>query len=111
MNINQIIETTLGEVTEHIWPAVCPDAEAPDKYIVYNSDIETPGLYAEDRDENWVCHMQIHLYTRENYLKDKKIIKEKLRVAGFILEDIETLYEKNSRYHHICFECSIEEGE
>lgn len=109
MNINQIVEAALTGITDHIWPAVCPEAEPPDKYIVYNPIMETPGLYAEDQDENWVYDMQIHLYTRENYLQDKKQIKEKLRNAGFVLDNIETLYEKDSGYYHICFECSIEE--
>lgn len=109
MSVNQVIEDALSSVSENIWPLKCPDASPPDKYIVYNSDIDTPGYYADDTDEEWVQHMQIHLYTKFNFIADRKEIRERLRSAGFTMTAIETFEEKGSGYHHLCFECYIEE--
>lgn len=110
MNVNQTIETALKDfVNNKIWPMVCPEDSPPSKYIVYNPEIEEPGFFAEDEDQEWVQHMQVHLYTKENYVKIRKDIRKSLRAAGFIITGIVTMYDAG--YHHLCFECSIEEEE
>lgn len=110
MSVNSIIETALKEVVNNkIWPMVCPDESPPEKYIVYNPEIEEPGFFADDEDQEWIQHMQIHLYTKGNYIKLRKDIRKKLKEAGFTVTDITTVYD--SGYNHLCFECYIEEVE
>ena len=109
MSVNQIIEQALKDVTEHIWPMCCPDDSPPDKYIVYNPELEKAALYADDVDEAWIQYMQIHLFTKGNYLANRKTIRKALRNAGFTLTGIDAFYEKDSGYNHLCFECYIEE--
>ena len=94
MNINQKIEETLGGITKNIWPMCCPLQKPPEKYIVYNPEIEEPGYHADDLDCEWVQHMQIHLFTKKNYVNDRKAIKNLLKDTG---------------YYHLCFECYTEE--
>lgn len=109
MNINQIIEGALSDVTENIWPLFCPEARAPDEYIVYNPELEEAGYFADDADQEWTDHMQIHLFTKKNFIKKKKEIKEQLKSVGFLVTGIETLYEKDTKYYHLIFLCSIDE--
>lgn len=109
MNVNQLIEHALGTVTDDIWPLCCPGDSQPEKYIVYNPELEKPGLHADDSDQDWIAYMQVHLYTKSNYIDDKKKIKKNLQSAGFTLTSIDTLYEKDSGYIHLCFSCYIEE--
>lgn len=109
MNINQTIEEALKDVTEDIWFLCCPREQPPDAYIVYNPELEEPGYYADDEDQDWIASMQIHLFAKGNYFAMKKEIIEKLRKAGFILMDIQSLYEKDSGFFHVIFSCWKEE--
>lgn len=109
MNVNQMIESALAEITENIWPLCCPEDSLPEKYIVYNPELDMPGYYADDKDEDWIQYMQIHLYTKNNFLKDREVIRERLRENDFVVTGIETFYEKSTGYNHLCFECYIEE--
>ena len=48
-----------------IYPLTYPyDESKPDIYIVYNPELDTPGLYADDEDQEWMQYMQIHLYKK-----------------------------------------------
>lgn len=110
MSINKIIENAVGDlVSGNIWPLCCPLDSPPDCYIVYNPELEEPGLYADDEDCDWVHYMQVHLYTKGNYINLRKTIRSALRNAGFSVTGIETLYEKDTKYYHLCFECWMEE--
>ncbi len=55
--------------------------------------------------------MQIHLFEKGNYMQMRRDIRSALRNAGFEMMGIETMYEKDTGYHHLCFECWIEEDE
>lgn len=110
MNVNQLIEETLKEITPHIWPLCAPNDSLPDIYIVYAPEIEKPELYADDEDGEWVHYMRVNLFQKkESYLENRKKIRKKLREAGFTLTDILTFYENDTGYYHLCFECYIEE--
>ena len=87
MNVNQKIENTLGVITENIWPLCCPYESPPGKYIVYNPEIDSAECFADDEDQEWTLHMQIHLYTREDYMDDRKTIRKLLRKAGFTVKN------------------------
>ncbi len=110
MNVNQKIEQALSGVVTEIYPLTYPyDESKPDIYIVYNPELDTPGFYADDEDQEWMQYMQIHLYKKGNYIEKRKEIKEKLRENGMVVTDIETMYEKDGGYNHLCFSCYVEE--
>mgnify|MGYP005783269167 CR=1 FL=1 len=112
MNVNQKIETALEPlIGSAIWPLRCPSDLKPEKYIVYNPELEEPGYHADDEDQEWVHYMQIHLFEKGNYMQMRRDIRSALRNAGFEMMGIETMYEKDTGYHHLCFECWIEEDE
>lgn len=111
MSENQIIENALRGIVDSIWPLCCPEDESPEEYIVYNTEFEKPELYAGDEDSEWNHYMQIHLFTKKNYIKKRKEIRKKLQESGFMVTEIRTMYEKESKYYHLCFSCSIEEME
>lgn len=109
MTVNQLIETALREIVPDIWPLCCPEERPPDEFIVYNPEIEEAVLYGDNEDLEWACYMQVHLYTRNDYSEQRIRIRKALRKAGFMVTDIETMYEKDSKYYHLCFSCNIEE--
>ena len=110
MSVNTVIETALKDVVDgKIWPMVCPDDSTPEKYIVYNPEIEEPAIFADDEDQEWIQHIQIHLFIQGNYIQMRKEIRNKLKEAGFTVTDITTTYDNG--YNHLCFECYIEEVE
>ena len=112
MNVNQKIENALsGIVGGDIWPMKCPYDSPPDTYIVHNPEYEEPGYHADDEDQAWIHYMQVHLFAKGNYLNLRSRIRSALRDAGFILTRIEPMYEKDTGYNHLCFECWIEEEE
>ena len=110
-SINSRIEEALREVTDNIWPLCCPYEHPPDFYIVYNPETESPGLYADNEDQNWIQSMQVHLYTKSDYTKPRRKIRKLLRENGMTVTDITTLYEKDTRYNHLCFSFQAEELE
>ena len=97
MSVNAKIEAALNECCSNIWPVVCPDVHPPEEYIVYNLE--------------WTHYMQIHFFTKKNYISKRKEIRRLLRSAGFTMTDINTEYEKNTKYFHLIFSCYIEESE
>ncbi len=111
MSINQKIEHALEGITKNIWPLCCPSDSPPDCYIVYNPEIESPGYYADDKDQEWIQNMQIHLFMKGNYTKLRKEIRSTLKRKGFVVTGIETMLEKETGYYHLCFECYDEEGQ
>lgn len=110
MNVNETIEGALAGTVPDIWPLICPQEHPPEEYIVYNPELEEAALFADNQDREWVQHMQVHYFTKGNYIKKRGDIRRALREAGFLVTDITTLHEKDSGYHHLCFSCSIEEN-
>lgn len=109
MNVNQKIEEALSPLIKKIWPMYCPEDPKPDLYAVYNSELDEVGLFGDDQDEEWVHHMQVHLFTKKDYMEIRSQIRERLRAAGFTMTNIATFYESDTEYYHLCFECWIEE--
>lgn len=109
MSVNEILEETLSGVVKQVWPLCCPEETPPEEYIVYNPEIEEASLYGDNKDLEWVQYMQVHLFTKKNYIKKRREIRKVLRKNGFIVTDIETMYENDSKYYHLCFSCYIEE--
>lgn len=111
MSINEKIEGSLKNISEHIWPIKCPLEKQPEEYIVYNPELEEAGVFADNRDLEWNHYMQIHLFTKKNYIEKRKKLRNALRENEFMVTDITTLYEKDTGYYHLCFSCWTEETE
>ena len=113
MNVNQKIETALSEmVSGNIWPLSCPLETPPSEYIVYNPELEKAAVFGDDEDLDWVQRMQVHWFKKGtskkpvNYIKPRSEIREKLKEADLIVTEIETFFENDTGYTHLCFSCS-----
>lgn len=103
MNINTIL-LGLREVTGL---EVEPDAytgSAPE-YITFHYADERTELYADDRPIADTAYIQVHLFTPGNYMIKKRIIRDYLEEKGFTGVSIQSLYESETKLHHIVFEC------
>ena len=109
MSVNQKIEEALSPIVSNIWPMHCPKSPKPDLYIVYNPELESAETFGDDQDEEWVQYMQVHLFIKGNYIDLRAKIRSRLRNAGFTVTNIQTFYESDTGYNHLCFECWIEE--
>lgn len=109
MSVNEKIEQALKGVTASIWLLVCPEERKPNEYIVYNPVLEEALSYADDEDQEWVQYMQVHLFAKGNYTRKRKEIRRRLRTAGFVVTDIDIMYENDTGYYHLAFSCHIEE--
>ena len=111
MNVNQILESALNPICANVWPITCLDDNGPAESITYNPEYEAAGTYADDQDQGWIHYMQVHFFTKKNYIKKRREIRQALRQAGFLVTEIATSYERESRYYHLTFSCYIEESE
>lgn len=110
MSLNQKIEQLLSAVATEIWPDSCPEEIPPDEYIVYKIK-EEAVLYADNRDEEWGYFVDVHYFSKGNYISAKNKIRKLLRENDFIVTDIETLHESGTGYHHVIVSCNTEESE
>lgn len=120
MTTNAKINKALSEIVNgNIWAMSCPLEQPGDEYIVYNPELESAELFADDTMLEWVDYMQIHYFVRksgeskkpENYIKKKNEIRAALCSADFCVEDITVLYEKDTGYTHVAFSVSCEQDE
>lgn len=116
MSVNQKIEAILSDLAkENIWPLSCPLEALPEEYIVYNPELEAPEDFGDDKDLSWMHYMQIHWFRKNdsgkpvNYIGMRKKIRNLLRSAGITISEIQTFFEKDTGYTHLCFSCSIME--
>ncbi len=117
MNVNQKINGALSAIVDgNIWSLSCPEETPPDTYIVYNQELEKPEDFGDDRELEWGQYMQVHWFKRGmskkkpvNYLATKKEIRKQLISAGFCISGIETFFEQDTGYTHLCFLCNITE--
>ncbi len=110
MTVNQKIERALSNmVNGNIWPLVCPLETPPDVWITYLSELDVPEDFGDDKDLEWVHHMQVHWFKKGlvNYFPVRKEIRKALQAAGFTIEDIIYMYEKDTKTTHLVFTCSI----
>lgn len=80
-------------------------------YIVYNEEDERGVLHGDDMPQQMSVWWQVHLFAPEkyNYADMKRKLRNYLLAAGFLLEDIATLFEKETSTVHVVISCSIEE--
>lgn len=88
-------------------------AGVKDTYIVYNEEYEQPVDFGDNESNTTVMWWQVHIFAPKNtdFRKNKKKAVEALKEKGFVITDIRTLYEKETRTIHVVIYCHIEESE
>lgn len=81
-------------------------------YIVYNEEDERGGLDADNMPQEMIVRWQVHLFMplNQNYGRMKRKIRNLLLSAGFYLEDITTLKEKETQTVHVTISCALSEN-
>lgn len=110
MSINAKVEKALSGIVPNIWLFICPDERPPDEYVTYNPAIDVPVEFGDNKDLVWTNYLQVHFFTKKNYIKKRSQIREALKKNGFLIDDLEIMYEKDSKFYHIVFSCNIEEN-
>lgn len=81
------------------------------KYITYTLEDERSALNADDEEQMTVTYLQVTLYTDpgENYMEDKRRIKEQLKKLDFCVESIQSWVDSLSpeRKRHTVFNINI----
>lgn len=82
-------------------------------YIVYNEEAEEPVDYGDNQPLNNVTWWQVHIFAPKasDFRKYKKDAVNRLQEAGYIVTDIVTLYEEETKTIHVVIACHIEEVE
>ncbi len=82
-----------------------------EEYIVYNEEVEKPVNYADNVPQNIVTWWQVHLFApkRSEFRAHKDVIKAYLLEAGFVVTDVTTLYEEETKEIHVVLCCHIGE--
>lgn len=118
MTVNKKIEDALSDLVENnIWPLSCPQETLPDEWITYNPELERPEIYGDDDDLEWAHYMQVHWFRRGDGAKSvnctdmRKMIRKRLKEAGFSVTGIVTLFENDTRTTHLVFKCNILEDD
>ncbi len=109
MDVSEKLQNLLKEIVPDVWELVCTEEKLPEEYIVHNSEIDVPEDFGDNAPQEWVHHIQVHLYTKKSYKQSKKAIRKALKKTGFTINSIENMYDKESGYYHICFSCEIQE--
>lgn len=104
-SINAIIIKTLSFLNIPIEQDLYEGEES--KYIVWTIADERGGSYADDIPEVDIISIQISMYLpcSENYIHEKKQIKEALYKRGFTYPKVRSFYEKETKLRHLVFEC------
>lgn len=87
-----------------------PEAERPEKYIVYNLPEEEPSAFADDVPTEEYSSVRVHMYmpAQINYLKDKQTLKNLLFRGGFDAPTmVLNIVEDDTEMRHICLETGI----
>lgn len=109
MEVRERLQAALEGVTPDTWEFVCPQEPPPEAYIVHNPVLEAPGDFGDNAPQEWMHHVQAHLYTKGGGQGMKGDMKEALQQAGFQISSIEGMRDAGSGYYHTCFSCSIRE--
>lgn len=82
-------------------------------YLVYNEEIEQRTDFGDNLSQNTLSFWQIHLFCPKTYdfRGKKKQIIQLLQTADFMVTDMVTLYEKETKTIHVVISCHIRESE
>lgn len=100
MNILSDLYTTLSALDIPIETGVFKD-EAPERYIVIVSMVESFDLHADNAPGVDVQEVRLSLYAQGNYIKDKNALVKLLLGEDFTITDRRYIgYETETGYHH-----------
>jgi len=109
MSANSIIINALSEFGYPVVPDIYEGKEK--RYITFNYADDRGMGFADDEPDYVLADMQIHYFLplKENYLTDRRKIREALFKAGFTYPSIVNLLEPENNIRHLVFECQITE--
>lgn len=78
-------------------------------YIVYNEEAEELADHGDNRPLNNVIWWQVHLFAPKDsdFRTYKADIIKRLLDAGYMVTDVATLYEKETKTIHVAISCHI----
>ena len=83
------------------------------EYIVYNEEAEEPADFGDNQPQHNIIWWQVHIFAPKD--SDFRMYKKKavdyLKLAGYSVTDIETLYEKETKTIHVIISCHYGESE
>ncbi len=72
-----------------------------EEYVIYFNTGSLPFFDADDKVRYIEMNLEIHVYSKGNYLKIVDYIKEKMEENDFLWQsDEEDIYEPDTKYHH-----------
>lgn len=104
------IKTIADVLGVRAYPDVYPGDDL-NTWITYNLAEEHGDLSGDDRPNEVVQTVQVHLFIRtgQSYTALKNNIREALFDAGFTWPEVTTDYESDQKLRHIIFESEFEE--
>lgn len=106
MNINATVLTALASLSLPVEANVYTGSA--ESYITFNYADERPVVRADDTDILDETVIQVHYFTRNNPLANKKAIRRLLRTAGFTIQSTAEIYESDTGYNHVIVYAWIE---
>ncbi|MDO4553705.1 MAG: hypothetical protein Q4B70_01000 [Lachnospiraceae bacterium] len=81
------------------------------EYIVFNEEDERGTAYSDDRPAEVAIWWQVHLFMPRysDYRSMKRTIMKALIDAGFLLQEITTLFEQETETIHVAISCGTTE--
>lgn len=104
--MNELIERIFADFSVPVWFLRYNGNETT--YIVYSQTDADNSLSADDELTNYVDYYDFDIYSKGNYLKIVKSVKEILKDNGFVWQPSRSsgdLYEAETGYYHktLCF--------
>lgn len=111
MTVNQIIKKTLDPFGYPVKPDLYTGSAK--KWFTFNEADNRAVIHANNAPLGDRVSVQIHFFLplTENYLGERRRIRQVLLDAGFTYPVITMLTEDDTRIRHIIFECEIVERE
>jgi len=109
MSTSSVIINALSEFGYPVEPDIYKGKEK--RYITFNYAGDRGTWFADNEPSCVLVDMQIHYFLplKENYLFDRRKIREALLKAGFTCPAITNLTEKDNSIRHLVFECQTTE--
>lgn len=110
--MNSLIVTVLSQFISKDDIKFLKYSGTSDTYAVFNCSDERGINFADDEPEDIENSVQIHIFTKSPavYKKFKNAVREALFKAGFSYPAITEMYENETKYYHVVYECEFVEG-
>lgn len=104
--LQQALEKTGLPVKQYKYKGAKPE------YILFNEEDERGASHADDRTQVMSLWWQVHIFTpvETDYRARKRQVRKLLIEAGFILGNINTIYEQETETIHVVISCNTIEN-